>query len=75
MFHGSQIAKLFQLSKTKCSYLVNFGIAPQLREELVDGTKQSPFLSVSFNESLNEVLQNKQMDVIIRFWNAIAEKN
>ena len=74
MFHNSQIAKLFQPSKTKCSYLVNFSIAPQFRQELVDGTKQSPFISVSFGESLNDILQKEQMNVIIRFWNAIAEK-
>ena len=74
MFDDSQIAKSFQLSKTKYSYLVNFGIAPQFRQELADDTKQSPFISVSFDESLNDVLQKKQMNVIIRFWNAIAEK-
>ena len=56
------------------SCLVNFGIAPQSCQELVDGTKQSPFISVSFDESLNDILQKEQMDVIIRFWNAIAEK-
>ena len=74
MFHDSQIARSFQLSTTKCSYLVNFGIASQFCQELVDGTKRSPFISVSFDESLNDVLQKEQIDVIIRFWNVIAEK-
>ena len=74
MFHDSQIAKSFQLSKTKCSYLVNYGIAPHFQQELVVSTKQSPYISLSFDESLNDILQEEQMDVIIRFWNAIAEK-
>ena len=74
MLHDSQIAKSFQISKTKCSYLVSFGIAPQFRQELVDGTKQSPFISLSLDESLNDIIQEDQIDVIIRFWNVVAEK-
>ena len=47
---------------------------PHFQQELVVSTKQSPYISLSFDESLNDVLQEKQMDVVIHFWNAIAKK-
>ena len=53
---------------------MNLIIAPQFRQGLVDGMEQSPFISVSFDESLNDILQEEQMDVIIRFWNVLGEK-
>ena len=74
MFADSQIAKQFQCGKTKCSYLINFGLAPYFKEKLmkklhVPGTKYV----ISFDESLNKVLQKEQMDIIVRFWD--KEKN
>ena len=74
MFPDSQIAKQFQCGKTKCSYLINFGLAPYFKEKLmkklqVPGTKYV----ISFDESLNKVLQKEQMDLIVRFWD--KEKN
>ena len=73
-FPDSQIAKHFQCGKTKCSYLINFGFAPYFKEKLmkklqVPGTKYL----ISFDESLNKVLQKEQMDIIVRFWD--KEKN
>ena len=35
MFPDSQIAKQFQCGKTKCSYLINFGLAPYFKEKLM----------------------------------------
>ena len=32
MFPESQVAKSFQLSKTKCTYYVVFGLAPHFKE-------------------------------------------
>ena len=32
MFIGSEIAKSFQLSKTKCDYLINYGLAPYFKD-------------------------------------------
>lgn len=68
MFGDSQIAKSFQLSRTKCSYLLNFGIAPYFRQEIINLVKGAEFFSISFDESLNDVIQEEQMDIIIRFW-------
>ena len=65
MFPDSNIAKKFTLSKSKCAYVLNFGIAKDgLREKIC----ASPYFSISFDESLNTLLQQQQMDVQIRFW-------
>ena len=74
MFPDSQIAKQFQCGKTKCSFLINFGLALYFKEKLmkklqVPGTKYV----ISFDESLNKVLQKEQMDIIVQFWD--KEKN
>ena len=68
MFPDSKVTKLFPLSKTKCVYYVVFGIAPYLKEPLVKDIKSSPFYSLSFDEILNNKLQEEQMDISIWFW-------
>ena len=60
MLPDSQIAKQFQCGKTKCSYVINFGLAPYFQGQLmkklqVPGTKYV----ISFHESLNKVLQKE----------------
>lgn len=69
MFPDSDIAKNFALGKTKCAYLINFGLSPFFKLELVNCIKSSPYFIASFDESLNQVTQNEQMDIQIRFWN------
>ena len=39
MFMDSQIAKNFQMSRTKMTYLINFAIAPYFMEILIDESK------------------------------------
>ena len=68
MFRDSEIAKLFQMSKTKCSYYTMYGLAPYYKEELIQKVKASPNYSILFNESLKHCLQDEQLDVQIRFW-------
>ena len=68
MFSDSEIAKSFHMSKTKLAYIIVFGIAPYFKTRLVKKVKSSPFYTVLFDESLNEVFQEEQMDVQIRFW-------
>ena len=48
--------------------MINFGLEPYFRESLTRDINQSPFYSYSFEESMNSVLQNCQMDVVIRYW-------
>lgn len=64
-----QIFKKFNVSKTKCDYLMNYGILPHFRSILLILIQDSPFYSLSFNESLNRVMQSCQMDVDIPCWN------
>ena len=39
VFFDSEIAKLFKLSKTKCSYFINFELAPYFKDLLVKEVK------------------------------------
>ena len=68
MFGDSEIAKSFKMSKTKCAYLINFGLAPNFKDILTSDISLSPFFSLLFDESFNRVLQQEQMDVQIRYW-------
>jgi len=68
MFPDSNVAKTFQLSKIKCGYLINYGLAPYFRELLNKLVLPSSFFVISFDESMNKVLQNEQMDLQVRFW-------
>ena len=68
MFSDSHIAKLFKHSKTKCVYLINFGIAPYFEEVLRKEIIKAPVFSLLFDESMNHILQNEQLDIHIRFW-------
>ena len=68
MFYDSDIAKGFKLSKTKCSYYVNYGLAPFYKKKLIVEVNASPFFTLHFDESMNKVLQTEQMDGCVRFW-------
>ena len=54
MFSDSAIASSFQLSKTRCSYYVNYGLAPFIKDLLAKDVRYSPYFSVLFDESLNK---------------------
>lgn len=68
MFPDSEIANKFQMSKTKMGYYITFGIAPYFKSLLLSDIQNSPFFSVMFDESLNRVFQEEQMDIQIRYW-------
>ncbi|XP_071482987.1 uncharacterized protein, partial [Diadema antillarum] len=68
MFPDSAIAKGFQLSETKCRYITVFGLGPYVQDLLYDNIKQSKHYVILFDESLNQKLQKKQMDFLIRTW-------
>ena len=71
MFPDSQVSKSFQLSKTKCAYYAVFDLAQSFKEILVKDIKLSTFYLHSFDESLNNKLQEEQMNISIRFWDDI----
>ena len=51
-----------------------FGSAPYFKELLVKDIKLSPSYSLSFDESLDNNLQEEQMDISIRLWDDIVGK-
>ena len=67
MFPDSTVAKKFTLGKDKCIYVVNYGIAPNFRSILVKNIHESDFSAVSFDESLNSLMQMGQMDVVVSY--------
>ena len=69
MFNDSIIAKSFSLGKTKCAYYTNFGIAPYFKDILLKNLKSAPYFVTSYDESMNRILQEEQMDIVIRYFN------
>ena len=72
VFAGHEVTGHFVLGKTKSRYTMLYAIAPEFKKMLFYYVNQSPYFSISYDESLNSELQMCQMDVALRFWN---EKN
>ena len=68
MFQNNDVVTKFTLSKTKSAYFVTHAIAPWVKSKLQTEINDSCFFSVSFDESLNQALQNNQLDIQIRHW-------
>ena len=67
MFPDSEISFNLRLCKTKCAYLMNYGIARHFKRNLLKFINNSSFYSLSFDESLNSSLQSCQIDINIRY--------
>lgn len=74
MFPDSVIAKSFACGEKTTSYMVNYGIAPYVKLQLLEKVKTDSGYVLLFDESLNKQLQLKQMDVHIRFLDSVANK-
>lgn len=74
MFPDSKIAQSFCMGKTKASYLINHGLAPYFQEMLQKEIRQCADYVVSFDESLNKVVQRGQMDLCVRFWDVNLQR-
>lgn len=75
IFPDSETATKFSFGKTKCMYLIKFGISPWVLESVTNAMSSSPFYSISFDDSHNSVLEMEQMDIQVRYWcpiNSIA---
>ena len=68
MFPDSKIAKSYSCGERKTSYLATFGIAPYFESLLKKKVKDGRDYVLLFDESLNQELQSKQMDVYVRLW-------
>ena len=66
----STIAKGFQLGADKIRYMADYGIAPYFKDLLIDSFKKSDCFVVSFDESLNYVLQSCEMGLLLRYFNS-----
>ena len=68
MFPGSKIASKMELGRDKLKYVVNYGIAPFFAEGLKKQVDKSEWLAASYDESLNKVIKESEMDLELRFW-------
>ena len=70
MFPDSNIASAFSMAPTKVLYVINHGLATHFKQILKDGITKSDCYVVSFDESLNDITQTCQMDILIRYWDS-----
>lgn len=68
MFHDSEIATKFSCGKTKCTYLICFGVAPYFKELLCKTLSELDHVVCQFDESYNQVVKKSQMDLHVRYW-------
>jgi len=73
MFPDSDIAKQFACGEKKAAYLSVFGIAQHFKQLLSASAKGEPY-TILFDESLHKKLQEKQLDIHVRFWNGEVGK-
>ena len=68
MFPDSSIASKFSLSETKARYITTFGLGPCFLDMLKQSARAAENFVLLFDESLNEELQKKQLDlhVVVR---------
>ena len=74
MFPDSDIASKFRLGADKMAYIVKFGLAPYFYEELVSELKVAEHYVIAFDESMNRICQEEQMDMHVRFWDSSANR-
>ena len=74
MFEDSQIAQSFSLGSTKLSYNITFGLAPYIKNMLLEGVHEVKYYSLSFDDSYNRIMKKGQMDLLIRFWDSAKDR-
>ena len=68
MFPDSKVAENFKAGKDKLRYLLVHGIHPVFNEALKEQVLSSKDLVLLFDETQNDDLKMKQLDVHLRFW-------
>ena len=68
MFPDSEIAGQFSMGKTKCRYIILYGLAPHFKSKLREAINSSIY-SLLFDENFSSFQQKCQMDLNVRFWN------
>ncbi|KAM7298551.1 uncharacterized protein ISCGN_019145 [Ixodes scapularis] len=70
MFLDSDVAKSFSCGEKKCVYVACHGLRPFFLSHLQQEVQKSDYYVVLFGESGNDFLQEKQMDVHVRYWDS-----
>lgn len=70
MFPDSEVAQAFSCGEQKTKYVVCHGLRPFFLSSLQREIDLRNYYVVLFDESLNDYLQQKQMDIHIRYWDA-----
>ena len=65
MFPDSQIAAKYSLEETKSKYVVQFGIAPFVKDELITDVQKAPY-SFKFDETTTSQVK-RQYDGYVSF--------
>lgn len=68
MFSDSCIAQKMQLHKDKIAYSITYGLGPHFSNLVAERVKRSPFFALSIDESLNDICQKQQMDIMVNYW-------
>ena len=71
MFPDSEIAKRFTCGERKTSYLSVFGIAEHFKKQTLSDV--NGHFVLLFDESLNKKMQEKQLDIHVRYWESNQE--
>ncbi|XP_045207486.1 uncharacterized protein LOC123559592 [Mercenaria mercenaria] len=72
MFPDSTIASQFKCGERKAAYLTVFGLGEHFMS-LLKNRVNGPYVII-FDESLNKKMQEKQMDLFVRFWDDELKK-
>lgn len=68
MFPDSNIAKVFSCGRDKVAYYCNFGLGPYFINAIKQKVAAANWYVLMFDESLNELLGKKQLDIHVRLW-------
>ena len=63
-----------ELGKGKLKYVVNFGIALFFAERLKKQVSESEWFAVCYEESLNKIIQESEIDFVFRFCDTCKNK-
>ena len=74
MFPDSTIAKQFALGERKCSYIISFGLAPYFKSVLMKKIEENDHITLLFDETLNQSNQQKQLDILARYWDPVENE-
>ena len=67
-------SKIGKVLSNRLRYFVNFGMAPYFKSILIENIKGSSCYIVSFDESLNDMTQSYEMELLLRYFDEIYYK-